>query len=118
MAQFATVDEYLAAQTEVAQAALRKVRETIHASAPGVDERISYQIPTFSLDGKDLLFIAAWKRFLSIYPVGEVGESLEREISPYRAAKATLRFPLAKPIPLETIAKVVRHRAKKESRSR
>lgn len=118
MGQFATVDEYLGAQPVVAQAALQKVRDTIHITLPGVDERISYQIPTFSLDGKDLLFVAAWKRFLSVYPVGEVGESLEQEISPYRAAKATLRFPLAKPIPLETIAKVVRHRARNEVRSR
>lgn len=110
MAQATTVDDYLAAQPEAAQTALRKVLETIGACAPDVTQRISYQIPTVCIDGKPVLYVAVWKKFLSVYPVGDVGR-LEPEISPYRAAKATLRFPLAKPIPYDTIAKVFRHRA-------
>lgn len=112
MLKVKTVDEYIGAQPEPVQEVLRKVRETVRSAVPGLGERISYSIPAFTLGGKDLLYMAAWKNFLSVYPLGEVeDESLEREVSPYRAAKATLRFPLAKPIPYDTIARVARHRA-------
>lgn len=56
------------------------------------------------------MYVAAWKHYISIYPVPaahEMDADLERELAPYRAAKATLRFQLAKPIPYELISRLV-----------
>ena len=112
MAQpFASIDDYLRAFPADVQAILTEVRQTIRRAAPAAEETISYRMPTFTLDGKVLVHLAAWKRHLSLYPVPAVDEALEREISPYRAARSTLRFPYDQPIPYELIGRLVVLRA-------
>ncbi len=113
--QFATIDEYISSLPEDAQVVLEKVRQTIRSAVPAAEERISYQIPTFTLDGRDLVYVAAWKHHLSIYPVSTADEALERELAPYRAAKSTVRFPLTKPIPYELIERLVAFRLAQRS---
>jgi uncharacterized protein YdhG (YjbR/CyaY superfamily) len=105
--QFATVDEYIGSFPEDVQVILVKVRQTIRSAAPGAEEIISYGIPTFTLGGKHLVYFAAWKRYISVYPLPAGDEAFEREIAPYRAAKSTARFPLGKPIPYDLIARLV-----------
>jgi uncharacterized protein YdhG (YjbR/CyaY superfamily) len=105
--QFATIDEYIGSFPEDVQVILEKIRHTIRNAAPGAEEIISYGIPTFTLGGKHLVYFAAWKRYISVYPLPAGGEGFEREIAPYRAAKSTARFPLGKPIPYDLIARLV-----------
>lgn len=104
--QFATVDDYVGSFSEDVRGVLDKVRQTIRNAVPEVGERISYQILAFTLDGRDVIYVAAWKNHISIYPISIADEALERELEPYRAAKATVRFSLRKPIPYELIARV------------
>ena len=115
--QFTTVDDYIHSVPEDIQVVLQKARQTIRNAAPAVGERISYQIPTFTLDGKDLIYIAAWKHHISLYPVSTADEAFERELAPHRAAKATVRFPLREPIPYELIERLVALRVKQQSDS-
>ena len=68
---------------------------------------MSYQMPTFTLGGKHLVYVAAWKRHISVYPVPTGEAAFERDIAPYRAAKGTLRFPLNEPIPYDLIDRVM-----------
>ncbi|GAA5198940.1 iron chaperone [Arthrobacter gyeryongensis] len=75
------------------------------AAVPGAADRISYGIPTITLDGHYVVYFAAWKHHISVYPVPDGDEAFESEISPFRAAKGTLKFPLGKPIPHELIEK-------------
>jgi uncharacterized protein YdhG (YjbR/CyaY superfamily) len=42
---FRTVDDYIEAQPNGAQEALRRVREAIHQAVPIAEETISYDIP-------------------------------------------------------------------------
>jgi uncharacterized protein YdhG (YjbR/CyaY superfamily) len=105
--QFATVDEYIGSFPEDVQNVLGKIRQTIRDAAPAAAERISYQIPAFTIDGRDLVYVAAWKKHISLYPVSIADEALERELAPHRTEKATLKFPLGKPIPYELIARLV-----------
>jgi uncharacterized protein YdhG (YjbR/CyaY superfamily) len=69
MAKATTVADYIANAPPVARRALKQLRTAIKAAAPGITERISYRIPTFDLDGRYLLYIAAFKRHVSVYPV-------------------------------------------------
>jgi uncharacterized protein YdhG (YjbR/CyaY superfamily) len=108
--QFATVDDYINSLPEDVQVVLGRVRQTIHNAIPKAGERISYQIPAFTLDGRDLIYVAAWKNHISVYPVSTADEAFEKELAPYRAAKATVRFPLGKPIPYELIERLVAFR--------
>jgi uncharacterized protein YdhG (YjbR/CyaY superfamily) len=83
------------------------------AAAPYVwsGERISYRIPTFDLDGKYLLYMAAFKDHVSIYPatasmMAKYGEQLK----PYRSGAGTLRFDLGERLPLGLITKLAKLR--------
>jgi len=105
--KFATVDDYIRSFPEDVQATLEEVRQTIRAVVPTADETISYDIPTFRLDGKYLIYFAGWKQHLSVYPVPSGDEAFERAIAPYRAGKGTLKFPFDRPIPYGLIKRVV-----------
>jgi uncharacterized protein YdhG (YjbR/CyaY superfamily) len=105
--RFATVDEYIGSFPEDVQDVLGRIRQTIRNAAPAAGERISYQIPAFTIEGRDLIYVAAWKKHISLYPVSIADEALERELAPYRTEKATLKFPLGKPIPYELVERLV-----------
>jgi uncharacterized protein YdhG (YjbR/CyaY superfamily) len=105
--QFATVDEYIGSFPEDVRDVLGKIRQTIRNAAPAAGERISYQIPAFTIDGRDLVYVAAWKKHISVYPASVADEALQRELAPYLTEKATLKFPLGKPIPYELIDRLV-----------
>lgn len=91
--KFETIDEYIATFPPHVQTILKRVRRTIRKAAPGADEAISYQIPTFKFKGKYVVYFAGWKDHISVSPVPAVDEALEEEISQYRGGKGTLRFP-------------------------
>ena len=109
--QLRTIDEYINTFPEDVRAILEKIRETIRKAAPGAEEAISYQMPTFKLNG-NLVHFAAYKNHIGFYPVPSGIEAFKAELVPYIAGKGTLRFPLDKPIPYDLIEKVVMFRVK------
>jgi uncharacterized protein YdhG (YjbR/CyaY superfamily) len=111
MAEPAGVEDYLAALPEDQRAALEKLRETIRAAAPEATETISYQMPTFKLRGRVLVYYAAFKDHCSLFPASEaVMEALGEELKPYFSGKGTLRFTPDKPIPVAIVKKIVKAR--------
>lgn len=106
-AQFATIDAYISSMPEDVQNILEKVGQTIRKVAPSAEETISYQMPAMTINGRNLVFFAAWKDHIGLYPVPTTDEAFERELAPYRAAKGTLRFPLQEPIPYHLIERLV-----------
>jgi uncharacterized protein YdhG (YjbR/CyaY superfamily) len=115
--QFATIDDYISAQPSGVQFILDRVRSTIQSAAPGARERISYQMPTITLNGRDLVYFAAWKHHIALYPIPAADEAFERQLAPYRAAKGTLRIPLTKPVPYDFIHRLVALRVKQQADS-
>jgi uncharacterized protein YdhG (YjbR/CyaY superfamily) len=107
-----TIDEYIAGFPEAVRSRLARLRETIGKAAPKATEAISYQIPTFRLDGKYLIYFAGWKDHTAVYPIPAGDEAFAREIEPYRAAKGSLHFPHDKPLPLALVRKAVKFAVK------
>ncbi|MCI0550020.1 MAG: DUF1801 domain-containing protein [Anaerolineae bacterium] len=107
-AKFNSMDEYIGTFPKDVQKTLEELRGTIKAAAPDAKETISYQIPTFTLNGKYLIYFAGWKNHISIYPVPIGSDAFNKEISQYVAGKGTLKFPLDKPVPLKLITKIVK----------
>ena len=105
--RFGSVDEYIEALPEDVQAVMQGLRRTIHAVVPGVDEKISYSMPTFTLDGLPLVHVAAWKKHIGIYPLPEMAAPLAAEVAPYRGDKDAMRLPLREPVPYELVGRVV-----------
>jgi uncharacterized protein YdhG (YjbR/CyaY superfamily) len=104
---FESVDDYISTFPPDVQTVLRAARNTIHAAAPGAKESISYQIPTFSISGRPVVYLAGWKKHISLYPMPELDEALGSQVAPYLSGQSTAKFPLAKPIPHELITDLV-----------
>ena len=112
MAAVKSVDEYIRRQPAASRTVLRRVRETLRKALPSAEEAISYQIPTFKLHGSYVVYFAGWKEHFSLYPASDrLMEAFQDELLPYRVSKGTLRFPLAKPVPVKLIARVARFMA-------
>lgn len=107
----ASVDEYIAAADPKTKKALKDIRKTIKAAAPKAEEVISYQIPGYKYHGM-LVFFAAWKNHISLYPAPWKAASLKEEMSAYEGSKGTIKFPLDKAMPLTLIKKMVKYRVK------
>jgi len=105
------IDEYIAGFPPDVQEILQKVRAAIKRAAPQADEAISYQMPTFKLEG-NLVHFAAFKNHLGLYPTPSGTERFREELSPFETGKGSIRFPLDRPIPYRLITKIVKFRVK------
>jgi uncharacterized protein YdhG (YjbR/CyaY superfamily) len=109
---FKTIDEYVEPFPENVQGVLKKLRETIRKAAPEAVESISYDMPTFKLDGKKLVYFSAWKSHIGFYSIPEGNAAFRKELSSFGGPKGSLRFPLDKPIPYDLVKKIVVFRVK------
>ena len=111
MKAYSTVDEYIALAEPKVKKALKDIRKAIRTTAPNAEEVISYQIPGYKYHGM-LVFFAAWKDHISLYPAPWSADSLKKEMSVYKGSKGTIKFPIGEPMPLALIKKMVKYRVK------
>ncbi len=111
---FQTIDEYVKTFPKNIQKILGTVRQAIKKSAPAAEEAISYQIPTFKLNG-NLVHFAAFKNHIGFYPGAEAIKVFPKEIVSYKSSKGAIQFPIDKPMPLTLIRKIVEYRVKVNS---
>ena len=107
--KYVSIDEYIATFPEEIQKKLEEVRATIKTAAPEAKEKISYQIPTFTLYG-NLVHFAAFKNHIGFFPTSSGVQSFKHELSQYETSKGTIKFPLDKPLPLDLISKITEYR--------
>ena len=105
------IDEYIAKFPPEIQVILEKIRLTLREAVPGTEERISYRMPAFTLNG-NLIYFAAFKKHIGMYPPVNGDEQLRQEISRYRGERGNLKFPLVEPIPYDLIGRIAKCRAK------
>jgi uncharacterized protein YdhG (YjbR/CyaY superfamily) len=105
----ASIDDYIAAQAPAVQPILQRIRAIVREEAPDAQEAISYRIPTF-MHGGVLIYFAAFKQHIGIYPPVRGDAALLQALAPYRGPKGNLSFPLAEPMPYELIRRVARQR--------
>ncbi|MBI3163480.1 MAG: DUF1801 domain-containing protein [Chloroflexi bacterium] len=108
-AGFESIDEYIATFPKETQKILKEIRATIQAAAPAAEEKISYQMPTFFLNG-NLIHFAAFKNHIGIYPAPSGTEAFKDEIARYKASKGSIRLPLDEPMPLKLISRIAKFR--------
>ena len=113
-ANAATIDDYIAGHPPKIRARLSAMRKTIRKHAPGAEEKISYRIPTFYLDG-NLVHFAAFDRHVGFYPGAAAIATFKDALAPYKGAKGSVQFPHDEPLPLELVAEIVRFRVAQQA---
>lgn len=105
------IRRYFAELDPGARRVLRRIRDDIRAAAPDAVDAFSYRIPGFRLDGRALVWYAAWARHVSLYPITT---AIQRKyavlLGAYETSKGTVRFPLASPLPSALVRTLVKAR--------
>lgn len=107
----ANIDEYIATFPQEVQVTLEKLRQTIRKAAPDATEKISYQMPTFYLNG-NLVHFAAYKNHIGFYPAPSGIVAFHNELKKYKTSKGAVQFPIDEAIPLVLVKKIVAFRVK------
>jgi uncharacterized protein YdhG (YjbR/CyaY superfamily) len=109
--QFATIDDYIATFPPDVRQKLSKMRTVIHKAVPDAEEAIRYGIPTFRLEGSNLVHFAAFKDHLGFFPTASGVGHFRKELSAYRLGRGTIQIPLDGPVPYDLVEQIVRFRA-------
>jgi uncharacterized protein YdhG (YjbR/CyaY superfamily) len=104
-----STDEYISLFPDNVQKKLKKLRRHIKQIAVGADERFSYRMPAFFMNG-NLVYFAAFSRHIGFYPGADCIEKFSDKLSEYKHAKGSIRFPLDEPLPLALIKEMVEYK--------
>ena len=113
--QYTTIDEYIALFPPEFQKRMQELRDVIKKAAPDATEKISWQMPTFYLNG-NLVHFAAHKNHIGLYPGASGVEAFLRETEEYKTSKGAVQLPMDKPLPKEIIRSVVKFREEENVR--
>jgi len=112
---YETIDEYIEQFPNEIQEIMKEVRNVIKETVSQAEEKISWQMPTFVLNG-NLVHFAAHKNHLGIYPGPAVIEVFAEELTEYKTSKGAIQFPYSKPIPYQLIVKLVKFNMQENNR--
>lgn len=104
------VDEHINSFPDEKKKLLVKLRGVIKKAAPDAIETIGYGIPTFKLNGKNLVHFAGYQNHIGLYPAPIGIEKFKKELKEYQSGKGTMQFTYDKPIPWDLVERVVKFR--------
>lgn len=110
--QSESIDAYIKIFPKNVQAVLKKMRAVIREASPRAEETIKYRMPTYTLQGKNLVHFAAFRNHIGFYPTPSPITAFKKELSRYETAKGSIKFPLDKPIPFGLVKKIVKFRVR------
>jgi uncharacterized protein YdhG (YjbR/CyaY superfamily) len=100
---------YIEQQAPSIQAKLKQIRKIVIEKAPNAVECISYGMPAFKQE-KMLLYFAAFKNHIGIYPTAEGVIAFEKWTKDFKTSKGAIQIPNDTDIPEALIKKLVLHR--------
>ncbi len=106
---YKSIDKYIRSFPKETQKKLTELRKIIREQAPEAEEKISYQIPTFFLNG-NLVHFAAFAKHIGFYPGSSGIRAFKSKLSKYESAKGSVQFPLKEPLPVGVIKQIVKFR--------
>ncbi|MEP7292724.1 MAG: DUF1801 domain-containing protein [Chloroflexota bacterium] len=113
-----TIDEYIAAYAAEVQPLLQAMRQAIKSAAPQAEEIISYGVPCFRLNKKNLVNFGAAKSHIGFYPTPAAIEAFKEQLSVYKGAKGSVQFPFNQPLPLDLVSEMVKFRVEQVSKKK
>jgi uncharacterized protein YdhG (YjbR/CyaY superfamily) len=110
------VDEYIASFPHEVQSLLTTIRELILSNAPDAEESIAYAMPAYKINGKPLVYFAAFKKHIGFYATPTGHYEFESELAAYKQGKGSVQFPLNKPMPFDLMERIVKFRLKENGK--
>lgn len=110
------VEDYIGQFPAETQLIIMKVRSIITQNAPQAQEMIRYGMPAYKMNGKPLVYFAAYKKHIGLYATPSGHEAFAEELSDYTQGKGSVQFPLQKPIPYDLIKRIVKFRVSEMSK--
>jgi uncharacterized protein YdhG (YjbR/CyaY superfamily) len=115
--EYSSIDEYIRSFPEHIQKKLKEIRKAIRGEVPEAQEKISYQIPTFCLNG-NLVCFAGYETHIGFYPGANGIDAFKTELATYKTGKGSVQFPIEKPLPIGLIKKIVKFRVKENMKKK
>ncbi len=108
---YATVDDYIDARPAPVRKKLTQLRRVVKEEASDAEERLSYRMPAYFLNG-NVIYFAAHTNHIGFYPGAAAVALFKKNITKYKNAKGSIQFPIAEPLPMDLIRKIIRFKAK------
>jgi uncharacterized protein YdhG (YjbR/CyaY superfamily) len=112
---FKTVDDYIDSYPEEVRKRLQAIRSVVRELAPEAEERISYGMPAFFLNGH-LVYFAGFARHIGFFPGANGVAAFASELSKFKHAKGSIRFPLDEPLPEGLIKQIVKYKLEENTK--
>ncbi len=95
------------------QEKLYEIRKIIFEEVPEATERISFNMPTYELEGKKIIYFAGFKKHIGLYPFPDAVEDFRDKLADYKTSVGTIQLPLNKSIPADLIREIIKYRINK-----
>lgn len=105
-----SVDEYISTYDSETHQRLVAMRCAIQKLVPEAEESISYGMPAYKLQGKPIVYFAAFPNHIGFYATPNGHEAFKKDFAPYKQGRGSVQFPHDKPLPLALIKRVVQFR--------
>ena len=106
---FKTIDEYQTTFPVEIQERMQQIRKIVHETVPGVEEVISYQIPTFKIGKFFLIYYSAYSNHISLSSPwsDELLKEFSDDLKGYKVSKSAIQLPNDQPLPTDLIRRIV-----------
>ncbi|MCB5952679.1 DUF1801 domain-containing protein [Enterococcus sp. BWT-B8] len=105
------IEDYIRKEPEERQSALTELYHFIKQLVPEAEERLSYGMPTFYLNG-NLVHFANAKKHIGFYPAPSAILAFKDDLTGYKSSKGAVQFPATQELPWSLIKKMIQFRIK------
>lgn len=89
---------------------LDSLRSIVREECPGSAEGMNYGLIGYKLGGHPLIYFGGFARHIGLYATPSGHETFAAEFARYVQGKGSVQFPLAEPLPVDLIRRVIVHR--------
>ena len=106
-----SIDDYLSGVNPEHQAVLQELRRAVRTVVPKAEERISYGLPSFYLDGHPFVALGSWAKHCAFYPMSSATiKAFQKDLKDFPTSKGTIQFTPEKPLPKTLLKKLIKAR--------